>query len=150
MTNSQLTTKPTNAESNARNRWNGEGLTLSCLAPLMPSSWLKLDPAAGALSGAFPFAFAAQPTNQSTHQRGRTTENANTNSSSHRRNRAAALQTRGHVPSLASVSAARTTGNGRLPANGASMQRSKSCPGRAMLHMPERDAWRGGGLYLYG
>jgi hypothetical protein len=29
----------------------------------MPSSWLKLDPdAAGALSGAFPFSFAAQPT----------------------------------------------------------------------------------------
>lgn len=44
----------------------------SCLAPLIPSSWLKLDPAAGAFSGTF-----------------------------------------GFVVSLASASAAQTTGNGR-------------------------------------
>ena len=85
---------------------------LSCLAPLMPSSWLKLEPSvAGAFSGALAFAFAAQPINHALKE----LESNGKRQNSTRRGREK------HAPSLASVSAARTTGNGRFPVNGTDM-----------------------------
>lgn len=68
---------------------------------------MKLEPsAAGALFGALAFAFAVQPINHASKE----LESNGKEQNSTRRGRDK------HAPFLASVSAARTTGNGRLPA----------------------------------